>query len=118
MTNGGIEANGPVRSVATSATSGSLVLFVTTNASPETAPAQIFCAVVCASFDVFGTLLTVALTAKQRRIRSTSGERYPHHLPLSPLAKQTSVIHSIPILRFTGITTNGSSARRFTALIL
>ena len=87
MTNGGIEANGPVRSIATSATSGSLVLFVTTNASPETAPAQIFCAVVCTLFDVPVTLLTVALIAKQRRIRSTSGEHYSYHLPLNPLAK-------------------------------
>ena len=59
MTDGGILANGPVRNVATSVTSGSPVLFVATNALPQISPAQIFCAVVRSPFDVSRAPLTV-----------------------------------------------------------
>ena len=58
MTNGGIEANGLVRSVAISATSGSPVSFLTTNTLRK-APAQIFCAVVCNSVNVARVVLTI-----------------------------------------------------------
>ena len=59
MTDGGIKANGPVRSVVTSANDGSPVLFLTTNATPERDPAQIFCAVVGSLFGISGTLLII-----------------------------------------------------------
>ena len=59
MTNGGIEANGPVRSVAISATSGSPVSFLTTN-TLQKAPAQIFCAIVCNPADVARVVLTIS----------------------------------------------------------
>ncbi|KAF9784550.1 hypothetical protein BJ322DRAFT_1064996 [Thelephora terrestris] len=45
MTNGGIEANGPGRSVAVSATGGSPVVFLTRSTPPQRVPAGIFCAV-------------------------------------------------------------------------
>ena len=50
MTNGSIEANGQIPNFATSVTSGVPIVFTATNAFPETY-AQIFCAVVCNSFN-------------------------------------------------------------------
>jgi len=107
MTNGGIVANGPVRSVATSATDGSLVSFITTSAPPERAPAQIFCAVVRSSFYVQRTLLTIV------SLQPSNGE-HPVSIrgfSLESLLTRNFMLYSILTSRFTDTTIDGSYVR-------
>ena len=112
MTNGGIEANGPGRSVAISAASGSPVLFLTTIVPPQRAPAQIFCIVVCNPFDVLKTFLTVSFSSQVMLYQATTLQ--VPSIFYSCSVKPTSVVFSILILRFMGTMTGGFSVQRCT----